>query len=74
MPIYRFRCDKCNSTFEKILKVNDRDKVIGCECGYFAKRMMSDTFNFKLKGNCWASDGYSKPKPKEKYNADSNYV
>ena len=62
--IFDYKCAKCGNQFERIVK--DRDEIVACECDYIAKRLMPNTFNFKLKGDGWFADGYQKQKPKGK--------
>ena len=31
--IYEFRCNDCKKTFERILRISDRDTDQKCECG-----------------------------------------
>ena len=58
MPIFSYRCEVCDKEFERI--VESKYKAIRCKCGRFAKRQFPNSFNFKLKGDGWAKDGYSK--------------
>ena len=59
MPLFDFQCPKCNKTFEALVK--NKDDIVGCDCGYIAYRQFPNTFNFKLKGDGWAKDLYTKP-------------
>ena len=34
MPTYTFNCMNCDITFEKVVKMDDRDNQICKECGY----------------------------------------
>jgi len=52
--IYEYKCNHCNTTFEKFLtvsRINEKDyHTTKCiECGGTAKKIIS-TFNFKGKG------------------------
>ena len=62
MPIYEYRCEKCDTQFERLLSHRERDAPQPCsneKCGgQHAKKMISQT-SFALKGGGWASDGYS---------------
>jgi putative FmdB family regulatory protein len=47
MPFYAYACPSCGNTFEKLLKIADRDTAQACTCGTQAERqveapMMSD--------------------------------
>lgn len=59
MPLYEYKCCKCNKVIESIEKVDT--EFIVCECGYIANKVMSVS-NFSLKGHCWEKDGYSSKK------------
>lgn len=43
MPLYDYKCPKCNHKFEKLVKISDFDKPVNCEgCQkYIAVRQMS---------------------------------
>ena len=62
MPIYEYRCEKCDTQFERLLRHRERDAPQPCpneKCdGKHSKKMISQTA-FALKGGGWASDGYS---------------
>jgi putative FmdB family regulatory protein len=69
MPIYEYKCLRCDGEFEKIVKLNSPNptcinavavantKVL-TRCDGDTKRIMSRT-EFHLKGECWARDGYT---------------
>ena len=59
MPIYEYRCKKCDHSFEKLMRHNERDDTQLCpKCENKTKRIVSKS-SFSLKGGGWASDGYS---------------
>ena len=62
MPMYEYRCQKCGTEFEKLLRLSECDDPQSCpneDCGEAeTKRLVSRT-SFSLKGGGWASDGYS---------------
>jgi putative FmdB family regulatory protein len=62
MPIYEYRCDKCEHEFEREQRISD-DPVKTCpECrSRKVKRLISQT-SFVLKGGGWYSDLYSSSK------------
>jgi len=65
MPIYEYRCTKCNNEFEKFQKITD-DTVPRCEhCGGKARRLISHS-NFHLKGSGWYVTDYGGKKPSSK--------
>ncbi len=59
MPIYEYRCNGCNKTFEVIQKFSD-DPIKECiHCsGKKVKKLISKS-SFVLKGGGWHEDGYS---------------
>ena len=59
MPIYEYRCDKCEHEFEREQRIT-ADPVKTCpECkSRRVKRLISQT-SFVLKGSGWYSDLYS---------------
>lgn len=41
MPIYQYRCPKCQNEVEAILPIQDRDTIRICDCGGNMERLMS---------------------------------
>ena len=41
MPIYEYRCDPCEKTFEKIRRMSDESPVPCPDCGDEAKKQLS---------------------------------
>ena len=63
MPIYEYRCQDCQQTFEEWQK-DFTDRQVPCPvCGAKSERIMSST-SFVLKGGGWYTDLYSKPAAK----------
>jgi len=60
MPIYEYRCQECQQTFEEWQKDFTERQVPCPVCGGKAERLISNT-SFVLKGGGWYSDLYSKP-------------
>ena len=60
MPIYEYRCQECQQTFEEWQKDFTERQVPCPVCGAKSERIMSNT-SFVLKGGGWYSDLYSKP-------------
>jgi putative FmdB family regulatory protein len=60
VPLYEYRCEKCEEKFDKLLPHSERDETRPCpSCGSeHTKRLVSKS-SFQLKGGGWASDGYS---------------
>jgi len=61
MPVYEYQCSKCKKILEEFQSIKNIKETINCECGYTAKRIISNT-SFILAGKGWARDGYSKEK------------
>lgn len=61
MPIYEYKCDKCESVFECIKSFSDLNgSSETCpNCSYQAKRIIS-ICNFHLKGSGWYKTDYQK--------------
>ena len=57
MPIYEFRCSKCNKKLERIQKMTDPPPQ--CEVCRVEMQKQISASNFELKGGGWAKDGYS---------------
>lgn len=61
MPIYVYKCDKCETVTEEIQKMSDPPltvcEVEGCD-GTLHKQLTTASPHFK--GSGWASDGYGK--------------
>ena len=60
MPIYEYRCQECQQSFEEWQKDFSEHHVSCPVCGGKAERLISST-SFVLKGGGWYSDSYSKP-------------
>ena len=59
MPIYDYRCEKCDREYE-VFYIHQTEIVPDvCVCGGTLKRIYSN-INFVLKGSGWAKDGYNK--------------
>lgn len=60
MPIYEYRCQECQQTFEEWQKDFTERQTPCPVCGGKAERLISSS-SFVLKGGGWYSDLYSKP-------------
>jgi putative FmdB family regulatory protein len=71
MPIYEYRCQKCENDVEVMQKLSDAAPDLCEKCGAKAsfERLMSRT-SFQLKGGGWYSDLYGSTK-KETPTADA---
>jgi putative FmdB family regulatory protein len=62
MPMYEYRCPKCDTRFERLLRLSERDDPQPCpneKCDEKETQKMISRTSFSLKGGGWASDGYS---------------
>ena len=60
MPIYEYKCSKCEKIIELFIFNKEKDEPPICEeCKEEMVKILSSS-SFVLKGNCWANDGYSK--------------
>ena len=57
MPLYCFKCDRCEKVFEKICEIGIEKET--CECGGTGKRITVYLSNFHLKGEGWSKDNYT---------------
>lgn len=58
MPIYEYRCEICDETFEVFHKISDEPLGKCPKCGKKVNRLISQT-SFALKGGGWYKDGYA---------------
>jgi len=63
MPIYEYRCDKCEHEFEREQRISDAPVKTCPACrSRKVKKLISQT-SFVLKGGGWYSDLYSSSRP-----------
>lgn len=66
MPLYEYKCKKCNKTFEFLEKITDEPKTICPDCGVSTLKRQISPAGFKLKGTGWyVTDFKDQKKPKE---------
>jgi len=54
MPIYEYKCSKCEKIFEKIVSVADSSKTVFCDCSPNAKaKKIISAPSFRLEGSGW---------------------
>ncbi len=63
MPIYEYRCAKCNEQFEITQRITDEPLSICKLCGGQLKRLITNT-SFLLKGSGWYVTDYPSPERK----------
>ena len=59
MPIYEFRCKKCNNQIEVYQKFSDKPPTKCKECGGRLEKMISATA-FQFKGEGWYVTDYAR--------------
>ena len=59
MPIYEYRCEKCDSHFEVIQKFSDKPLKFCSICKGRLTKLISQT-SFQLKGSGWYVTDYAK--------------
>ena len=59
MPIYEYRCEKCDSHFEVIQKFSDKPLKFCANCKGRLTKLISQT-SFQLKGSGWYVTDYAK--------------
>ena len=57
MPIYEYKCNKCNKISEVLQKVSDKPLSKCPSCGGKVKKLMSHN-SFQLKGGGWYVTDY----------------
>lgn len=57
MPIYEYRCTKCEQVTEALQKVSDPPLRRCPSCGAKLEKLISRT-SFQLKGGGWYAEGY----------------
>ncbi len=63
MPTYNYACEACGHEWELEQRISENPVKKCPECGKMkARRMISGSGNFILKGAGWYSDLYHKPK------------
>ena len=54
MPIYEYKCTKCEKVFERIVSVADSSKAVFCDCSPRAKaKKIISAPSFRLEGSGW---------------------
>ena len=76
MPLYEYRCNKCNKTFEVLQKINAGPLTECLYCSGDVEKLVS-TSSFKFKGSGWYVTDYkdknkTSPPIKESTNKHTN--
>ena len=59
VPIYEYKCSKCNEVFEAFQKITDLPLTECKYCGARVEQLISHT-SFQLKGSGWYMTDYAK--------------
>ena len=70
MPIYEYKCDKCDHQFEILQKINDVPAKTCPKCNADRLRKLVSAAAFKLKGTGWYETDFKNKKPKTDKAAD----
>lgn len=63
MPIYDFKCSKCGTIKEALVKSTEGPYEVWCpKCDSPMDKEEVQLSNFQLKGSGWYKDGYSSAK------------
>jgi putative FmdB family regulatory protein len=66
MPVYEYKCKKCNKEFEVMQKITEDPLTVCSSCGGALKKLITNT-SFVLKGSGWYVTDYpSSDRTKEK--------
>lgn len=60
IPVYQYRCSKCDEEFELKMRMEDYNKIIECPLCKSDLYRIPSMSSFELKGGGWAGSGYSK--------------
>jgi len=62
MPLYEYQCNKCNNIIEEFHKHTDIINKLFCKTcnNYCSVKKIISKSTFKLEGEGWGKDGYSK--------------
>ena len=70
MPVYEYKCKKCNTVFDRLIAIND-DHIIRCpECDGETKKLISSA-GIIFKGSGFYINDYSKKTDKDKKESKS---
>jgi len=72
MPIYEYKCDKCDHQFEILQKINDEPAKICPQCNANRLRKLVSAAAFKLKGTGWYETDFKTGKKKNLVKEDKD--
>jgi putative FmdB family regulatory protein len=59
MPLYEYKCDRCNEVFEVMQKFSDEPLTVHASCGGAVERLISAPA-FQFKGSGWYVNDYGR--------------
>jgi putative FmdB family regulatory protein len=65
VPIYEYKCDKCDHRLEMLQKISDDPAKTCPECGEEGLRKLISAVAFKLKGTGWYETDFKDKKPEK---------
>ena len=65
MPIYEYKCNLCQQSFDLLQKVNDAPKVECPNCGKDGLKKIVSATTFHLKGTGWYATDFKNSGTKE---------
>lgn len=72
MPLYEYKCDRCNEVFEVMQKFSDEPLSVHENCGGSLEKLLSSPA-IQFKGSGWYVTDYAKKSgPGSKSNGDSS--
>jgi len=69
MPIYEYKCTKCEQSFEIMQKITDTPLSVCSSCGGELKKLITST-SFVLKGSGWYVSDYPSSDRKKALDAE----
>jgi len=57
MPLFEFKCEKCNELVEELVSLEDSDSPITCTCGSNMYKIFPSNMNFQFKGRWFRNNG-----------------
>ena len=65
MPIYEYRCNRCEHRLEMLQKINEKPAKTCPECGQDSLLKLVSAAAFKLKGTGWYETDFKDKAPKK---------
>jgi putative FmdB family regulatory protein len=71
MPVYEYKCTKCEKQFEVTQRITDAPLTECASCGGELKKLITNT-SFVLKGSGWYVTDYPSPERKKAQEGDKS--